>query len=119
MSGYPTITRRRIDANDRDFGWMQPDMCALIERHGVQPNETVWVEYDVFDTALLRFGLFVTADDGKRTPLLVCEHEGTHAPLCRRSNPTTPDCGRLATEPTERALIGDLPDWWQPTKERP
>lgn len=102
MSG--PIIRQRLNGGDGDWRdratpFWADEFCV---RHGINPGHCVWVEYDLIDSPLIRFGM----SDEKHS--LTCELDGGHG-----GGKHGEDC-ELATFPVERALVGALPDWWQP-----
>jgi hypothetical protein len=87
-------TQPRLDARELPVHLYRDELGELCRRHGVSPREVGWIEHDVIDMPLLRIGLYLRDDQGR----LRMADDGQHAAM------TT----------VERALIGDLPDWWRP-----
>jgi len=84
-----TFLGPRVIAGSR-LHWLHFDDCQeLCRRHGEDPNEVNWVEPDVVDMPLLRFGIFVRCDGQIVT-----------------------ECGRIMMTEREHPLIGELPNWW-------
>lgn len=73
----------------------QLEACALVEAHGHDPHDVSWVEYDLLDAPMLRFGCFV------RDP---------YSGYVMKD----PDCGGPLMRTCEHILKGELPRWWQP-----
>lgn len=90
------VTERSIEA-----GWMlkhldeqqRDELCQLAIDHGLSPDCTSTVTYDVTGEPLLRFVLFDKDDEG-----------------CPRADST----GSVVTFEVEKPLAGTLPAWWQP-----
>lgn len=104
---------RQIPAESLWVAVHRDDLIELCSRHGEDPDAVNWIEYDVIDTPLLRFGIFLTNDDGAR--YLACGCGGWFE---RRYPDGTTDLHEghctVATRTVEHALTGSLPDWWTP-----
>jgi len=86
--------QRRLDAKDWPVAAHRPELCDLVARHGLSADDVKWVEYDVIDAPLLRFGVYRLDEQGRRY-----------------LEPGTDD---VAMYQVERALADALPEWWQP-----
>lgn len=87
-------SEKRITAGSPFHFPHRDELIELCERHGEMKYDVHWIEYDVIDAPLLRFGLFRYDEDGKKY--------------------VDEDTGTAASTTVEHALIGDLPDWWRP-----
>ena len=67
------------------------EVCELVIRHGQDPMIVNWIEDDIIDIPLLRFGVYQKNEDG---------HFFMRAP------------DEIAMCTVERALVGTLPEWW-------
>jgi hypothetical protein len=72
------------------------ELAALCERHGVSRHDVACIGYDVCDTPLLRFRCY-DRRDGRIEVDEMAEPEM-----------------RARYRIVEKALVGELPDWWRP-----
>ncbi len=105
------VTRNPLEATDLAIRYpdrteRREQMCDLLRAHGIDPHDTLAVEFDVIDLPLLRVDRIVR-DDSDR---IVVIHGN-----------------EIARTQFEVPLRTPLPAWWQPTaasaagddKERP
>lgn len=103
------ITSRRITASaDLPHRWGRAqvdELGAWLEAYGIDPGTTAWVEVDVVDEPLVRFGLYCL--DG-------IEHERvTDLASGMVGLAVHPDY-RPTVDFVEKRLTIPLPFWWQP-----
>lgn len=105
----PVYAGARIVAGTYEQAVHEDELKELSRRHGVDPHQVNWIEWDLVDLPLLRFGVFLTNEDGKR--YLACGHGGKFVP-----GPPEPELHKCvaAMLTVERILVGELPSWWRP-----